>query len=253
MLTSGTLHDWARRLWNFDKPYRHGGRELGTGTQIGISLGVALAHRGKGRLVVDLQPDGDLMFDAGSLWIAAKYQIPMLIVMYNNRAYYNDWNHQIVMARNRGTDRTRHIGMELADRTPTCHHSPLHGLVREDHQNADIRPALTAQSSSKGQAGWDTSPSGAEGGLTSPEDGVLRIRSATHARQETVVETSSFSEPSTGSGQGVASGAERSPRTESGAVEYYDIRAPRRLIVRITLGLDAAPPRTWSATGRSVL
>ena len=47
VLTSGTLHDWARRLWNFDKPYRHGGRELGTGTQIGISLGVALAHRGK--------------------------------------------------------------------------------------------------------------------------------------------------------------------------------------------------------------
>ncbi len=119
VLTSGTLHDWARRLWNFDKPYRHGGRELGTGTQIGISLGVALAHRGTGRLVVDLQPDGDLMFDAGSLWIAAKYQIPMLIVMYNNRAYYNDWNHQIVMARNRGTDPSRaYIGMDLCGPDP---------------------------------------------------------------------------------------------------------------------------------------
>ena len=119
VLTSGTLHDWARRLWNFDKPYRHGGRELGTGTQIGLSLGVALAHKGKGRLVVDLQPDGDLMFDAGSLWIAAKYQIPMLIVMYNNRAYYNDWNHQIVMARNRGTDPSRaHIGMDLCGPDP---------------------------------------------------------------------------------------------------------------------------------------
>jgi acetolactate synthase-1/2/3 large subunit len=34
----------------------------------------------------------------------AKYQIPLLIVMYNSRAYYNDWNHQIVMARTRGTD-----------------------------------------------------------------------------------------------------------------------------------------------------
>jgi len=32
----------------------------------------------------------------------------------NNRAYYNDWNHQIVMARTRGTDLSRaHIGMDL--------------------------------------------------------------------------------------------------------------------------------------------
>ncbi|MDE0030697.1 MAG: thiamine pyrophosphate-binding protein [Deltaproteobacteria bacterium] len=146
VLTSGTLHDWARRLWNFDKPYRHGGRELGTGTQIGISLGVALAHKGTGRLVVDLQPDGDLMFDAGSLWIAAKYQIPMLIVMYNNRAYYNDWNHQIVMARNRGTDPSRaHIGMDLFGPDPD-----FAGLARSMGWYAegpiengdDVKPAL---------------------------------------------------------------------------------------------------------------
>jgi hypothetical protein len=109
----------ARKLWNFDRPYRHAGRELGTGTQIGTSLGVALANKGSGRLVVDLQPDGDLMYDVGALWIAAKYQIPLLIVMYNNRAYYNDWNHQIVMARTRGTDLSRaHIGMDLFGPAP---------------------------------------------------------------------------------------------------------------------------------------
>ena len=114
VLTAGTMHDAVRRLWDFDRPYCHAGCELGTGTQIGTSLGVALANKGTGRLVVDLQPDGDLMFDAGALWIAAKYEIPMLIVMYNNRAYYNDWNHQIVMAENRGTDPARaHIGMDL--------------------------------------------------------------------------------------------------------------------------------------------
>ena len=64
--------------------------------------------------MVDIQPDGDLMFDAGALWIAAKYQIPMLIVMHNNRAYYNDWAHQIRMAKLRGTDEAKaHIGMDL--------------------------------------------------------------------------------------------------------------------------------------------
>ena len=98
VLTANNLKQQVRKLWDFDKPYRHPGVELGTATQIGISLGVALAHKGTGRVVVDIQPDGDLMFDAGALWVAAKYQIPMLVVMHNNRAYYNDWEHQIRMA-----------------------------------------------------------------------------------------------------------------------------------------------------------
>lgn len=114
VLTANTLKHGVRKVWDFDRPYRHPGVELGTSTQIGISLGVAMAHKKAGRLVVDLQPDGDLMFDAGALWVAAKYEIPMLIVMYNNRAYYNDWEHQIRMARLRGTDEAKaHIGMDL--------------------------------------------------------------------------------------------------------------------------------------------
>jgi acetolactate synthase-1/2/3 large subunit len=146
VLSAGTLNEWARKLWDFDRPYRHAGRELGTGTQIGTSLGVALANKGTGRLVVDLQPDGDLMYDAGALWIAAKYQIPLLIVMYNNRAYYNDWNHQIVMARTRGTDMSRaHIGMDLLGPAPD-----FAGLARAmgwwaegPIENADdLQPAL---------------------------------------------------------------------------------------------------------------
>jgi acetolactate synthase I/II/III large subunit len=119
VLTAGTLEDWTRMLWDFDKPYRHPGKSLGTSTQIGISLGVALAHRDKGRLVVDMQPDGDLMFDAGALWVAAKHKIPLLAVMYNNRAYFNDWEHQLRMAKQRGTPESRaHIGMDLDDPAP---------------------------------------------------------------------------------------------------------------------------------------
>jgi acetolactate synthase I/II/III large subunit len=114
VVTAGTLEDWVLKLWDFDRPYRHPGKSLGTATQIGMSLGVALAHRDAGRLVIDFQPDGDLMFDAGALWVAVKHKIPMLIVMYNNRAYYNDWEHQIRMARLRGTPVERaHIGMDL--------------------------------------------------------------------------------------------------------------------------------------------
>jgi benzoylformate decarboxylase/acetolactate synthase-1/2/3 large subunit len=119
VLTAGTASDWAPKVWDFDRAYRHPGRSLGTATQIGISLGVALAHKGSGKLVVDLQPDGDLMFDLGALWIAAYHRIPMLAVMFNNRAYYNDWEHQERIARHRGTDVERaYIGMEIAKPAP---------------------------------------------------------------------------------------------------------------------------------------
>jgi acetolactate synthase-1/2/3 large subunit len=119
VLAAGTASDWAPRVWNFDRPYRHPGRSLGTATQIGISLGVALAYKGSGKLVVDLQPDGDLMFDLGALWIAAYHKLPMLAVMFNNRAYYNDWEHQGRLARQRGTPVERaYIGMEIDKPAP---------------------------------------------------------------------------------------------------------------------------------------
>jgi acetolactate synthase-1/2/3 large subunit len=119
VLTAGTANGWATRLWDYDRPYRHAGKMLGTATQIGISLGVALAHRDTGKLVVDLQPDGDLLFDGAALWIATANRIPMLVVMYNNRAYYNDWDHQIHMAKYRGTDLAKaHIGVNIEEPAP---------------------------------------------------------------------------------------------------------------------------------------
>jgi benzoylformate decarboxylase/acetolactate synthase-1/2/3 large subunit len=114
VLTAGTASDWAPKIWDFERPYRHPGRSLGTATQIGISLGVALAYKETDKLVVDLQPDGDLMFDLGALWIAAYHRLPLLAVMFNNRAYYNDWEHQELIARKRGTPvENAYIGMEL--------------------------------------------------------------------------------------------------------------------------------------------
>jgi acetolactate synthase-1/2/3 large subunit len=69
--------------------------------------------------VIDIQPDGDLMFDAGALWTAAKNNIPLLIVMFNNRAYYNDWEHQIHVAEMRETPVERaYIGQDIAGPEP---------------------------------------------------------------------------------------------------------------------------------------
>lgn len=114
VLTGSDLNGWTRRLWHFDRRERFAGKSLGTATQIGLGLGVALAYRGSSKLVVNIQPDGDLMFDAGALWIATHDRIPLLVVMYNNRAYYNDWEHQVQVARERGRDEANaYIGMEI--------------------------------------------------------------------------------------------------------------------------------------------
>lgn len=119
VLTAGTANDWVYRTWDFDRPYRHPGRSLGTATQIGMSLGVALAHRGAGKLIVDIQPDGDLLYDTAALWVASAHKIPMLVVMYDNRAYYNDWEHQIRMAKARDTPLERaHIGVGISEPYP---------------------------------------------------------------------------------------------------------------------------------------
>ena len=146
VLTGANLQDWCYKLWDFDKSYRHCGQALGTGTQIGTSLGVALAHRDKKRLVVDIQPDGDLMFDAGALWSAAKNNIPMLIVMYNNRAYYNDWEHQIRVANFRGTPVDRaYIAQDIAGPEPDfATIAKSMGWYAEGpiEKPADIAPAL---------------------------------------------------------------------------------------------------------------
>jgi thiamine pyrophosphate-dependent acetolactate synthase large subunit-like protein len=66
-----------------------------------------------------VQPDGDLLYDPGALWTAANSRIPLLVVMYNNRAYYNDWEHQIRIARHRGTPvENARVGQEIDDPAP---------------------------------------------------------------------------------------------------------------------------------------
>jgi thiamine pyrophosphate-dependent acetolactate synthase large subunit-like protein len=119
VLTANTLEDWALRLWDMDSPARHPGRSFGTATQIAVSLGVGLAYRDTNKLVVDIQPDGDLMFDPGALWTAANSRIPILAVMYNNRAYYNDFEHQIRVAHHRGTPvENAGVGQEIDEPAP---------------------------------------------------------------------------------------------------------------------------------------
>ncbi|HLZ31543.1 MAG TPA: thiamine pyrophosphate-dependent enzyme [Chloroflexota bacterium] len=104
VLSNNDLRGWARRLWRVDEPYQYTGTSggAGLGYGIGASLGVGLAHQGSGRIVVNLQPDGDLMYSSSALWTAAHERLPLLTVMLNNHSYYNSEEHGLRMAERRG-------------------------------------------------------------------------------------------------------------------------------------------------------
>src|SRR6202163_2696480 len=91
---------WPQRLWSFDKHYQYLGNAGGYGIGYGApaALGAALANRKHGRLTVNIQTDGDLMYAPGILWTAAHHRIPMLNIMHNNRAYHQEVMQVQIMA-----------------------------------------------------------------------------------------------------------------------------------------------------------
>ena len=119
VLTNGHARGWARQLWDW-APERTMGGSGGAGLGYGLpaSLGVALALKGR-KLCLDLQPDGDSLFVTSSLYTAAHHKLPLLIVMCNNRSYYNDEEHQEVVAKARGRSvGNKVIGIRIEDPAP---------------------------------------------------------------------------------------------------------------------------------------
>lgn len=109
---------WPLRTWPIEKHYQFNGGPGagGMGYNAPAAVGAALANRKHGRLTVNIQCDGDLMYAPGVLWTAAHHRIPILNVMHNNRAYHQELMHLQRMANrhNRGIDRTW-IGTTMED------------------------------------------------------------------------------------------------------------------------------------------
>jgi len=118
LANSGLVSGWPQRLWDFDKPYRHIGGSGGAGMGYGApaAVGAALANKKHGRLTVNIQGDGDMMYAPGVLWTAAHHRIPLLSIMHNNRAYHQEMMEVQIAANqhNRGIDRAR-IGTSIDD------------------------------------------------------------------------------------------------------------------------------------------
>ena len=120
MLANGTGKGWARRLWDWQPERSYGGSGgAGLGYGLPAALGVALAHRGSGKLCVNLQADGDLLYVVSGLYTAAHHRLPLLTVMFNNRTYGNDEAHQDAVAKTRGRPvENKVVGIRIDDPAP---------------------------------------------------------------------------------------------------------------------------------------
>ena len=120
VLANGTGKGWARRLWDW-RPERSYGGSGGAGLGYGLpaALGVTLAHRGSGKVCVNLQADGDMLYVVSGLYTAAHNRLPLLTVMFNNRTYGNDEAHQETVAKARGRPvENKVVGIRIDDPAP---------------------------------------------------------------------------------------------------------------------------------------
>jgi thiamine pyrophosphate-dependent acetolactate synthase large subunit-like protein len=148
VLVNGTANLWARKLWEWTRPGQYLGHSGGGGLgyEMGASIGAALAHLQNGKICIDIQDDGALLYTSSALWTAAHHKIPLLIVMYNNQSYYNSENHAIEIAkfRKRPVENAK-IGTHVDD--PPVNFAKMaetFGIYGEGpvQRPADLRPAL---------------------------------------------------------------------------------------------------------------
>lgn len=139
---------WPTALWPFRDPLAYFGKDGGggIGSGPGISVGCALALQGLGRYAVTVLGDGDFAMGSSAIWTAARHRIPMLIILNNNRSYFNDELHQetVAVRRNREVS-NRWIGQRISD--PDVHFAKLaesYGVmgIGPVKTVADIGPAM---------------------------------------------------------------------------------------------------------------
>jgi thiamine pyrophosphate-dependent acetolactate synthase large subunit-like protein len=112
---------WPSDQVDFRGPLDYLGKDGGGGVGAGpgVAVGAALALQGTGRLPVAVIGDGDFLMGNSALWTAAHHRLPLLVVVANNRTYYNDEVHQERVALRRGRPvENRSVGQHLRNPDP---------------------------------------------------------------------------------------------------------------------------------------
>ena len=111
---------WGGQLW----PVRHpldvlggdGGAGIGSGPGMAVGAALALRDAHPNRLPLAILGDGDFLMGVTALWTGVHYRVPLLLVVANNRSFYNDELHQERVARQRGRPvANRWIGQHIGE------------------------------------------------------------------------------------------------------------------------------------------
>jgi thiamine pyrophosphate-dependent acetolactate synthase large subunit-like protein len=107
---------WPGGAHPFSHPLDYLGYDggAGVGSGPGMSVGAALALKDGTRLPVAVLGDGDFLMGVTAFWTAVRYEIPLLVVVANNRSFFNDEVHQekVALVRERPVE-NKWVGQRL--------------------------------------------------------------------------------------------------------------------------------------------
>ena len=131
--SSSGAQGWPLSLFPMDKTYRWLGRSGAAGQGYGppAAIGAALGNKSLGRFTFSYNGDGDFMYVPGSLWTATHHNIPMLMMIHNNRGYHQEVMHVQRLSNRR--NRVANLGKTM-------------GPVGTSIENPDIDYATLAKS-----------------------------------------------------------------------------------------------------------
>lgn len=99
-----------------------GGAGIGSGPGQVVGSALALREISSSLVPVAVLGDGDFSMGSSALWTAARYRLPLLVIVSNNGSYFNDEVHQERVAKRRGRPvENKWIGMRLDDPAPDVH------------------------------------------------------------------------------------------------------------------------------------
>ena len=128
---------WSAEHYPLHDPLNYlgsdGGGTIGAGPGMAVGAALALRDHHPDRLPVAVLGDGDFMMGNQAIWTAVRYGIPLLVVVCNNRSFYNDEIHQerVAMQRKRPVQNKRigmHIGGPLIDLAAIGRAQGAHGI-----------------------------------------------------------------------------------------------------------------------------
>nr|CAD6606422.1 acetolactate synthase [Rhizobium sp. TCK] len=110
---------WTGDDWPVDHPLGalgyDGGGGIGSGCGMAVGAALALRDTGSDRLPLAVLGDGDFLMNASALWTGINKRVPLLVVVLNNRSFYNDEVHQETVAKHRNRPiENKHVGIVMS-------------------------------------------------------------------------------------------------------------------------------------------